>query len=163
TPEKPTKGNTFLLWRQGLVDDFELVLNYRLTGGNSGVQYRSKDHGDFVVGGYQGDFESGAKYSGILYEERGRRILTLRGERNTILADGTKSAGVPIGTAEALQQVIKPGDWNEMRIVAKGGLLQHFINGQLMSETIDEQAGKRALQGVLALQLHAGPPMKAEF
>lgn len=163
TPEKPTKGNTFVIWRQGLVDDFELVLNYRLTGGNSGVQYRSRDYGDSVVGGYQGDFESGTKFSGILYEERGRGILTLRGERKTILADGAKSAGAPIGTAEALQQVIKPGDWNEMRIVAKGGLLQHFINGQLMSETIDEQTGKRALQGVLALQLHAGPPMKVEF
>ena len=163
TPEKPTQGNTFLVWRQGLVDDFELVLNYRLTGGNSGVQYRSKDYGDLVVGGYQGDVESGAKYSGILYEEKGRGILTLRGERNTILADGTKSAGVPIGVAADLQAAIKPGDWNELRIVAKGSLLQHFINGRLMSETIDEQEGKRAFQGVLALQLHAGPPMKVEF
>ena len=32
-----------------------------------------------------------------------------------------------------------------------------------MSETLDEQADKRALQGILALQLHAGPPMKVEF
>jgi type 1 glutamine amidotransferase len=166
TPENPTKGNTFLIWRQGLVDDFELTLRYRLTGGNSGVQYRSRefaDVGPFVVGGYQGDFEAGPKFSGILYEERGRGILTLRGERNTILADGTKSAGVPIGAAADLQGAIKPADWNELRVVAKGSLLQHFINGQLMSETIDEQPGKRAFQGVLALQLHAGPPMKAEF
>ena len=166
TPEKPTQGNTFLVWRQGLVDDFELVLNYRLTGGNSGVQYRSRefaDVGPFVVGGYQGDFEAGTKYSGILYEERGRGILTLRGERVTILADGTKKQGEPIGAADALQQLIKPGEWNELRIVAQGPKLQHFINGQLMSETVDEQADKRAMQGVLALQLHAGPPMKAEF
>jgi type 1 glutamine amidotransferase len=163
TAENPTKGNTFLIWRQGLVDDFELMLSYRLTGGNSGVQYRSQDLGDFVVGGYQGDFESGAKFSGILYEEKGRGILTLRGARNTILADGTKSSGVPIGAAGDLQEAIKPGEWNELRIVAKGSLLQHFINGQLMSETIDEQTGKRAFQGVLALQVHAGPPMKAEF
>ncbi len=166
TPEKPTQGNTFLVWRQGLVDDFELVLNYRLTGGNSGVQYRSRefaDVGPFVVGGYQGDFEAGTMYSGILYEERGRGILTLRGERVTILADGTKKQGEPIGAADALQQLIKPGEWNELRIVAQGPKLQHFINGQLMSETVDEQADKRAMQGVLALQLHAGPPMKAEF
>ena len=166
TAENPTKGNTFLVWRQGLVDDFELTLQYRLTGGNSGVQYRSREFaevGPFVVGGYQGDFEAGPKFSGILYEERGRGILTLRGERNTIVADGTKSAGVPIGAAAELQEAIKPDDWNDLRIVAKGSLLQHFINGRLMSETIDEQAGKRAFQGVLALQLHAGPPMKAEF
>ena len=163
TAEKPTKGNTFLLWRQGLVDDFELVLQYRLTGGNSGIQYRSKDYGDFVVGGYQGDFEAGPTYSGILYEERGRGILAKRGERVTVLADGTKKPGEPIGATADLQKVIKPGEWNEYRIVAQGPKLQHFINGQLMSETVDEQAGKRSLQGVLALQLHAGPPMKAEF
>jgi type 1 glutamine amidotransferase len=163
TAENPTKGNTFLIWRQGLLDDFELALQYRLTGGNSGIQYRSQDFGDFVVGGYQGDFESGTKYSGILYEERGRGILALRGERITIQPDGSKAPGPPIGDAAALQAGIKMGDWNEYRIVARGPRLQHFINGQLMSETTDEQADKRSLQGVLALQLHAGPPMKAEF
>lgn len=163
TVEKPTKGNTFLIWRQGLVDDFELVLQYRLTGGNSGIQYRSRDNGGFVVGGYQGDFESGPSYSGILYEERGRGILAKRGERMTILTDGTKKAGEPIGATADLQKLIKPDGWNEFRIIAHGPKLQHFINGQLMSETIDEQAGKRSLQGVLALQLHAGPPMKVAF
>ena len=166
TAEKPTKGNTFLIWRQGNVDDFELKLQYRLTGGNSGVQYRSRefaDVGPFVVGGYQGDFEAGPKFSGILYEERGRGILTLRGERISIAADGKKTPGEPIGTAEDLQRIIKPGEWNELRIVARGSKLQHFINGQLMSETVDEQEGKRATEGILALQLHSGPPMKAEF
>ena len=163
TPENPTKGNTFLIWRQGLLDDFELVLQYRLTGGNSGIQYRSKDFGDFVVGGYQGDFESGTKYSGILYEEKGRGILALRGERVTIKPDGTKEKGEPIGDSAALQAAIKPGEWNSYRIVARGPKLQHFINGQLMSETLDEQADKRSLEGVLALQVHAGPPMKVEF
>jgi type 1 glutamine amidotransferase len=162
TPEKPTKGNTFLIWRQGLVDDFELACSYRLTGGNSGVQYRSKDLGDFVVGGSQADFESGPKYSGILYEEKGRGILAERGQRITITAEGQKVAGEPIGTADDLQKVIKPGEWNDLRIVARGDKLQHFINGQLMSETTDQQSDKRRLEGVLALQVHAGPPMKLE-
>ncbi len=163
TAEKPTKGNTFLIWRQGTVDDFELALSYRITGGNSGIQYRSKDLGDSVVGGYQGDFEAGTTYSGILYEERGRGILAKRGERVTIAADGAKTMGEPIGKTEDLQKAIKQGEWNEYRIVAKGPKLQHFINGQLMSETVDEQEGKRAAEGILALQLHAGPPMKVEF
>ena len=164
--EKPIKANTFLIWRQGKLDDFELRLSYRLTGGNSGVQYRSReftDVGPFVVGGYQGDFESGTKYSGILYEERGRGILTLRGQRMRINNDGTKTPGEPIGTAEDLQKSIKPGDWNELRIIAQGSKLQHFINGQLMSETVDEQEGKRTLEGILAFQVHQGPPMKVEF
>ena len=163
TAEKPTKGNTFLVWRQGLLDDFELTLQYRLTGGNSGIQYRSRDFGDFVVGGYQADFESGTKFSGILYEERGRGILCLRGQRVTIGADGEKRPGEPIGDAAKLQEGIRLGDWNDYRIVAKGPRLQHFINGQLMSETTDDQVDKRSLEGVLALQVHAGPPMKVEF
>jgi hypothetical protein len=90
TAEKPTKGNTFLIWRQGNLDDFELELKYRITGGNSGIQYRSKDLGDSVVGGYQGDFEAGTTYSGILYEEKGRGILAKRGERVAIATDGTE-------------------------------------------------------------------------
>ncbi len=163
TKENPTKGNTFLIWKQGLVDDFELTLSYRLTGGNSGIQYRSRDTGDFVVAGYQADFESGKKYSGILYDEKGRGILAERGQRITITADGTKLSGEPIGASAALQDVIKQGDWNEYRIVAKGWRFQHFINGQLMSETLDEQADAREAQGILALQVHAGPPMKVEF
>jgi len=163
TPENPTKGNTFLIWRAGLVDDFELELEYRLTGGNSGIQYRSRDLGDFVVGGYQADFEAGAKHSGILYEEKGRGILCTRGQRVTIAADGKKVPGEPIGETAKLQEAIKQGEWNTYRVVAKGPRLQHIINGQLMSETIDEQPGKRADQGVLALQVHAGPPMKVEF
>jgi type 1 glutamine amidotransferase len=163
TAENPTKGNTFLIWKQGLVDDFELTFRYRLTGGNSGVQYRSRDLGDFVVTGYQADFEAGTKYSGIGYEEKGRGILAQRGQRITVAADGTKVPGEPIGETAELQKAIKPADWNEYRIVARGPKLQHFINGQLMSETLDEQADKRSLQGILALQLHAGPPMKVEF
>jgi len=164
TPDNQTKGNTFLIWRQGLVDDFEMEFDYRITTpGNSGVQYRSKDLGDFVVGGYQADFEGGPTFSGICYEERGRGILCQRGERTTIAADGKKTPGERIGESAKFQELIKARDWNAYRIVAKGPRLQHFINGQLMSETVDEQEGKRAVQGMLALQLHAGPPMKVEF
>src|SRR5262245_29470832 len=41
TPDNKLPGNTFLIWRQGELDDFELSLEYRITGGNSGVQVRS--------------------------------------------------------------------------------------------------------------------------
>ncbi|MFM7207448.1 MAG: family 16 glycoside hydrolase [Planctomycetaceae bacterium] len=166
TAENPTQGNTFLIWRQGLVDDFDLTLRYRITGtpkANSGIQYRSRDRGEFVVSGYQADFEAGPTYSGIVYEEKGRGILCQRGQRATIAADGGQQAGEPIGDTDELQKTIRPGEWNDYRIVARGPRLQHFINGQLMSEVLDEQADKRSLQGILALQLHAGPPMKVEF
>ena len=162
TAEKPTNGNTFLIWQQGTLDDFELKLKYKIEGGNSGIQSRSHHHGDFVVGGYQADIDSGPTYSGINYEERGRGILAERGQRVTIAPDGTKKVE-EIGNKEELQKVIKPGEWNDYHLVAKGPKLSHFINGTLMSETIDQQEGKRTEKGVLALQLHAGPPMVVQF
>ena len=87
TAENPAPGNTFLIWRDGPVDDFELRLSYRIVGGNSGIQYRSTDHGNWVVGGYQADFEAGKTYTGILYEERGRGILAQRGQKVIVKAD----------------------------------------------------------------------------
>ena len=75
TADRPLKTNTFLIWREGMVDDFELRLSYRILGGNSGIQYRSRDLGNWSVGGYQADLEAGQTYSGILYEEQGRGIL----------------------------------------------------------------------------------------
>src|SRR5688572_2858562 len=91
TKENPTKGNTFLVYTNGDVQNFELQLSYKIVGGNSGIQYRSKvtDQKNFVVGGYQADIDSGTTYSGILYEERGRGILAKRGEKVVIKeADG---------------------------------------------------------------------------
>lgn len=164
TDAKPTKGNTFLIWRQGELDDFELRLMFRLRNHNSGIQYRSHDFGGHAVGGYQADIaEITAPFCGILYEERGRGILARRGERIEMSTEGKKQPGEPIGTTEDLGKAIKADDWNEYHIVAHGNRLQHFINGQLMSETTDNQVDKRSMQGILALQLHAGPPMKVEF
>src|SRR5438477_6406795 len=67
TSDNPTQGNTFLIWREGTLDDFELRLSYKIVGGNSGIQYRSRELEKWVVGGYQADFEAGETYSGILY------------------------------------------------------------------------------------------------
>ena len=47
-------------------------------------------------------------------------------------------------------------------IKAKGGHLQHFINGKLTVDVTDETK-EGAKTGVLALQLHAGPPMTVQF
>ncbi len=164
TKENPTKGNTFLVW-EGEVADFELTFQYKIVGGNSGVQYRSKlvDAKGFVIAGYQGDFEAGKTYSGILYEEKGRGVLAKRGEK-VVIREG-KEANKPkievtgsLGKTDEIQAKIKAGDWNEYRVVAKGGHLQHFINGVQTVDVTDETA-VGAKKGLLALQLHAGPPM----
>ena len=59
--ESPIANNTFLIWKGGELDDFRLELDYKIDGGNSGVQYRSKvlDPGKWIVGGYQADIDSG--------------------------------------------------------------------------------------------------------
>ena len=163
TAENPTEGNTFLIWRQGEVDDFELRLSYRIVAGNSGIQYRSADQGNWVVGGYQADFEAGDTYSGILYEERGRGILALRGELSNIDEAGVKHVAATLGDTADIQAGIKKEDWNDYKIIARGNRLTHVINGRVTAEVIDDHVERRAMSGILALQLHAGPPMVVQF
>jgi hypothetical protein len=169
TAEKPTKGNTFLVYTGGEFGDFELRFKYKIVGGNSGVQYRSKvlDRIKFVVGGYQADFEAGKTYSGILYEEKGRGILAKRGEK-TVIKPG-EAPNKPkievvgsLGNSDEIQASIKNEDWNEFVVIAKGGHLQHFINGKQTVDVVDETT-EGAKKGVIALQVHAGPPMTVQF
>jgi hypothetical protein len=163
--------NTFLVYQGESFGDFELMLSYRIVNGNSGIQYRSKveSQGEFgpIVGGYQADFEAGRTYSGILYEERGRGILANRGEKTVIRQgdDGKTRIEVvgSVGESDAIQASIKPEDWNHYRIVARGNHLQHFINGLATVDVVDEQALRAATTGVLALQIHVGPPMTVQF
>ena len=164
TKEKPLKKNTFLVWEGGKPADFELRFRYKIVGGNSGVQYRSKvaDAKEFVVHGYQADIDSSPRFTGMNYEEGGRTFLAQRGERVTIGADGKKAAE-KIGDKDELQKKIKAEDWNEYVIVAKGNSLRHSVNGVLMSEVTDDEKGKAAASGVIAIQLHAGPPMKVQL
>src|ERR1041385_8360264 len=173
TADHPAQGNNFLIWTNSTVRDFELRLSYKIvpnntTGfANSGIQYRSKEFGNFVVGGYQADFEAGKTYSGILYEERMDGILAQRGQKTvvkTVEGKTTVEAVGSLGKSEDIQAKIKDRDWNDYVIIAKGNHLQHFINGVQTVDVIDERAGdKAAKEGLLALQLHAGPPMTVQF
>lgn len=175
TAEAPLSGNTFLVWKGGEVANFELRFQYRLTpnndknSANSGVQYRSKvtDPAKFVVSGYQADFEAGPTYSGILYEEKARGILAQRGQQVTIRdSDDPRKPRIEVtgetGKSSDIQAAIRPGEWNEYIIRAKGPHLQHLINGKLTVDVKDESSAA-AKSGVLALQLHAGPPMTVQF
>ena len=164
TPETLLKYNTFLIWQEGKPSDFEMRLKYRIVGGNSGVQYRSKilDEQKYIVGGYQADIDAALKYAGMNYEEKGRGIQAQRGEKVTIGPGGDKKVEA-IGDRDELREKIKVEDWNDLVIVAKGNRLTHSINGVKMSELIDNQSDKSAESGVIALQLHQGPPMKIQF
>ena len=163
TADRTLKANTFLIWREGMLDDFELRFYYRILGGNSGVQYRSKDLGNWSVGGYQADFEAGQTYSGILYEEKGRGILAERGQKTVVDETGEVKVLGSVGNSDELQAAILHEDWNDYVILARGNHLIHEINGNVMVDVVDTQIEKRSRSGILALQLHAGPPMQVQF
>jgi uncharacterized protein (TIGR03067 family) len=173
TKENPAQGNNFLIWTNGTVGDFELRLAYKIVANNdkgfanSGIQYRSKDFGNFVVGGYQADMEAGKTYSGILYEERMDGILAQRGQKTVVkTVDGKTKVEVAgsVGHSDEIQARIKENNWNDYVVIAQANHLQHFINGtQTVDVTDEREGGKAATAGILALQLHAGDPMTVQF
>jgi hypothetical protein len=154
-------GNSFLVW-DGKVANFELKTQFKIVGGNSGIQYRSKyvgDPGNFVISGYQADIDSAGKrnqeFVGVLYEERARAMLCRRGMKTWIDADGSRYE-LEVAKGDELLKAIKPDDWNEYHIIANGNHLTHKINGQTTAEVIDFQKDQRAADGLLAFQIHAG-------
>ena len=167
TAEKALKQNTFLIYRGGQPKDFELKLEFKMNATNSGVQYRSvelPDVGKWVLKGYQADIDFDNRWTGQLYEERGRGFLALRGQA-TYIGDGAKGARI-IGSLEsgdALKALIKVNDWNQVHIIARGNTLVHIVNGHVMSMVVDDDTKGRAASGLLGFQLHMGPPMKIEF
>ncbi len=161
---EPIQANTFLICQAKDLGDFRLDVECRIQGGNSGIQYRSQvvDAERWIVSGYQADFDSEQTYSGILYEERGRGILSLRGEK-TVIDENDQRTKSRFASDEELRSKIHGGQWNTYTVEARGDRLRHWLNGQLMSETVDRARDHRRGSGVLALQVHQGPPMMVFF
>lgn len=169
TPDKVAKTNSFLIWRGGRLKDFELKLDFRINSTNSGIQYRStelSDVGRWVLKGYQADIEFNGGYTANVHEERGRTghvVLSRRGQV-TRAADGPVFKTLAsIGDPTLLRGVVNPGGWNQYHIIARGSVLMHIINGQLMSVAIDEDATHAVAEGLLGFQMHTGPPFKVQF
>lgn len=157
------KYNRFIVWRGGTVKNFELRVKVKVTpGGNSGLQYRSTERPDLgkaVVTGYQCDVVANrADFHGMLYEERGRRILAHAGEKVIIDSDGQ-----PWVIEEMPLKEFKPGEWQEFRVRVEGNHHRHWINGHQTVDVIDLDPNGRKLEGVLGMQVHVGPPMTIQF
>ncbi len=164
TTEKQPKQNTFLIWRGGSPANFELRLEYRLIGFNSGIQYRSIELPDikWAMKGYQADIDGEQRYTGQIYEERGRGFLAMRGQF-TYIAEGKKPGRVgSLGEGDQLKALIKDADWNQVHIIARGNTLIQTWNGHVMSMLIDDDAPNRKMDGLLGIQVHRGPAMKIE-
>lgn len=164
TAEKQPKQNTFLIWRGGTPANFELKLQYRLTGFNSGIQYRSIELPDikWAMKGYQADIDGEQQFTGQIYEERGRGFLALRGQF-TEIEDGKKPALMAaVGDNAELKSIIKGDGWNDVDIIARGNTLIQMWNGRVMSMLIDDDTPNRKMDGLIGIQLHRGPAMKME-
>lgn len=163
-PGAMPKQNTFLIWRGGSPGNFELIAEYRLTGGNSGIQYRSSEVPGirWAMKGYQADIDAAQQYTGQIYEERGRGFLALRGQTASIQTGAKPVVLGSLGNDAELKPAIHTNDWNEYHIIARGIMLIQILNGRVMSMLIDDDAANRKMDGLIGIQLHTGEPMKIE-
>jgi hypothetical protein len=144
TLEKKIPRNEFLCTTKEY-GDFELRLKFKVLGEgvNAGVQFRTKripDHHEVI--GYQADI--GQKYWGSLYDESRRKKILAQAD------------------LDAVMKVVKQNDWNEYVIRAVGPRIQFWLNGM---PTIDytEPDDTIARRGVIAVQIHGGPPSEAWY
>jgi hypothetical protein len=174
TTENPAKGNTFLIWKNGTVKDFDLRLSFRCNAtNNSGIQYRSKHitegktNNNWVVRGYQHELRNETQLpsvSGFIYDEGGKRgRLCLVGEQATWGADGKKEVTATLIDQAGFEKLFKLDGWNDVVIIAKDNRIQHYLNGTLIVDFTDNEPQLALKEGILAVQLHAGKPMFAEF
>lgn len=157
------KSNRFLTWKHGTVRNFDLRVKVRVTdGGNSGLQYRSRmrpDLGLDIVSGYQCDVVSNRpEYNGMLYEEKGRRILSHTGEKVVVDTDGQPWI---VGTMPV--KTFAPDEWHDFRVLVRGNHHQHWIDGHPTADLVDLDEKGRSLEGVLGVQVHVGPKMTIQY
>ena len=173
TPEKVVTQNNFLIWRGGTVRDFELKVEFRMNGTNSGIQYRSTelpDVGKWVLKGYQADID----FAGGVPRQRPRRtrprarpagarrlVETRAGDARRRRAQ-YKVVGT-IGDSTLLRGVMNVTGWNQYHIIARGPVLMQLINGQLMAVALDEDAKHFTAEGLVGFQMHVGPPFKIQY
>lgn len=163
TTDGNLKANSFISWKGSTIRNFDLKVKVRVSeGGNSGIQYRGRSRPDLgldVVTGYQCDVVANiSKYNGMLYEEKGRRILSHTGEK--VIID---EKGRPWVTEMMPVKEFAPDEWHEYRVRVIGNHHQHWIDGHKTADLLDFDAEGRALDGVLAVQVHVGPAMSIEY
>jgi hypothetical protein len=121
--------------------NFDLTLEFlQVSDGNSGVFFRSTIEGTKIAG-WQCEVAPKGHDTGGIYESYGRGWLKQ--------IDDDK------------ENILKPGEWNTMRIRVVGDRVQTWLNGQLMVDLSDEKIGKA--NGSIALQIHEGGGIKVEW
>jgi hypothetical protein len=158
TPEKPS-GNSYIVYRKLQAKDFTLKFEIKVEGdGGSGLQYRSRTglpwlapisprvtafngpvNLEWMMTGPQADFWPSRVYTGQFYSENTpMRILAWRGQVVEGVGQRSKRLMGTIGDRQTLGTLVKPNDWNQYTVIARGGTVLHIINGQLMAVMIDD-------------------------
>ena len=167
TADTLIKKNSWIVWLGGLVEDFELVVDYRMSAlGNNGIGYRLAvlEDDSKSVRGPQADIHGGLLFTGICHEENGRRLLAVRGQ-STWIDDPSHPPRLvaQFDDPEELQSVVRSEDWTRYHLVVKGNHAKHMLNGVVMSEVHDHDETNRLYTGLVGVQVHVGPPITIEF
>ncbi len=119
--------------------------------------------------GPQADFwypvdETAKAYTGQLYSQNNSRgIIVWRGQVVHCLAGKIPRLAAMIADRGKLGAIVKDGDWNQYLIVARGPMILHILNGQLMAVLIDDDpASSNNVSGLFGLQVE-GVPCKVSF
>jgi hypothetical protein len=178
TAERPLTKNTFLVHTAREFGDFELRFDFRVSGGNSGMQYRSERLPDFGMRGYQADFEDRNRYTGMFFEENGRMFLAYPGEYSVVKPLGELTPDEAARkikprarfdkvkfatTEEVFSHIQDPRAWHSMTIIARGNTFVHILDGRVMSVAVDDDAAKLRRSGYIGLQVHSGSPMTIDL
>jgi len=161
TPATPCEKTHYIYYTESEPGDFIMRAEIKLAGGNSGIQFRSQRRPNFDTFGYQADFDATNQWTGCLFQHR-RGAVVKRGMKAVIAEDGTRTEE-SFATMEELAKKVRQNDWNEYEIEAHGSKVTLRINGHLMCEVDDRDAEQACRRGIIALQMHKGPPMKVQF
>jgi hypothetical protein len=170
--------------------ELKLEMKLEGNGANGGIQYRSlhvepnlgpipadlpperrqqmqqrqdldKKHAKWNLSGYQADFDFDNKYTGQLYEQSSPRgIIAWRGQVVATEADKKPTLLALLGSSDEMKAFIKPGEWNQVEIIADGNMLTHIINGHIMAVLLDTDPKYSQAKGLIALEIEGPGSLK---
>jgi len=147
TDNKAIQQNSFLSTQKSY-GDFVLKAKFRLRNGNSGIQFRSRQHANYKVTGYQAEIAEQQPY-------RRHNVLWDEGANRTLVE----------GDPAEIARLWRNDDWNEYVITCQGPRVKLALNGQVVADYVN-QSPQTPRQGIIALQLiaeKAAPRMQVSF
>ena len=152
TEEVPAMGNTFIIWKDGVLKDFELASfvplqchattrGFSIDRSTSPTTMRRTNGSCAVTSTRSGTRTRFPSVSGFIYDEGGltgkRGRICLVGEKAVWEDDGKKIIRDDLIDQAGFKKLMKVDDWNDVAIIAKGNHIQHYLNGKLILDFTD--------------------------